>query len=48
MVVLPGCSIPPSVNAPVTMMAPGPAGLVDATWTYSVSLDDADAGPPRI
>src|SRR5580700_4018941 len=46
--VLPGCSAPPSLNAPVTMMTPGPAGLVDATWKYSAHLEDAGAGPSHM
>src|SRR5579863_8383391 len=46
--VLPGCSAPPSLNAPVTMMTPGPAGLVDATWKYSAHLEDAGAGPAHM
>src|SRR5580704_9462360 len=45
--VLLGCSTPPSLNTPVTMMAPGPAWLVDATWKYSARPDDAGAEPPQ-
>src|ERR1035441_9898034 len=32
----PGFSVPPALMTPVTMMVPGPEGLVDTTWKYSV------------
>src|ERR1035437_4005162 len=32
----PGCSVPPALTTPVTMMVPGPEGWVDTTWKYSV------------
>src|SRR5580692_6611929 len=32
----PGFSVPPALTTPVTMMVPGPEGLVDTTWKYSV------------
>src|SRR5580658_10046599 len=32
----PGFSVPPALTTPMTMMVPGPDGLVDTTWKYSV------------
>src|SRR5580704_1968172 len=32
----PGFSVPPALTTPVTMMVPGPEGLVDTTRKYSV------------